>query len=289
MKQPEIKTHVGKKAQSMVEFALTIPIFLVMMLGVIEAGRLMYIYTILTAAGREAARYGAGIASLTSSPSTPLYNDCDGIKAAAIRIGSFAGIIPSDIHIYHDTGPDTASTEYCTSTSPTATFGTNDRITVKISMSFSPIVPLVNLPSFPLQSNNSHTILMGAKVAVTPPAISGGGGTCDVSSYKIASQSNKLGPTDTVTIQNNSGAATSIVNVLIIWDTTSGAVLNSVSGIPGLPSPLNNAGPAFSTGTINWSFPPGNTSFTVYFSKTLKSSVIIRLQLSGDNNCAFGE
>src|SRR5450759_1041110 len=67
----------NQSAQGMVEFALTIPIILLMILGIIEGGRLIFIYSSLAAAGREAARYGAGIGSLDSG--TILYNDCAGI------------------------------------------------------------------------------------------------------------------------------------------------------------------------------------------------------------------
>jgi Flp pilus assembly protein TadG len=285
MKTPKFDTVNGKKGQTVVEFALTVPIVLILVLTVIEGGWLLFTYTSLTSAGREAARYGAGVGD--NSSGTILYNDCDGIKSAALRIGQFAGIKASDIHIYHDTGPNTTKTEYCTVANPTANFAQDDRILVEINVIYTPISPLVHLPSFPLHSQNAHTVLLGANVVAVPQVFSGGGQTCDVSHYTVVSQSNILGPTDTVVIRNDSGTATSIVSVLIVWDTTGGPLLNSISGIPGL-SGLPSVGPSYSSST-SMPLPTGQTSFSLNFSKPLKSNVIIRLTLAGDNQCAFGQ
>ena len=104
--------NTGKKGQAMVEFAIAIPIVMILVLAIFDFGRLIFVYTSISAASREAARYGAGVGSTISG--TLLYNDCDQIKAAAIRIGRFAGVKASDIHIFHDTGPDTTKVEYCT-------------------------------------------------------------------------------------------------------------------------------------------------------------------------------
>lgn len=290
MRVPKTTAIKGKKAQAIVEFALTIPIALVLLLGIIEGGWLIFVYTSLTTAGREAARYGAGVGDTSSG--TILYNDCGGIKAAAIRIGKYAGIQAENIHIYHDTGPvDSTPIEYCTAAHPTASFAQNDRILVKIDIIYTPITPMNIFPPFPLHTQNAHTILLGADVEAKQQIFSGGGQVCDVSKYTIVSQSNNLGPTDTVTIQNASGTGTSIVHVLIVWDTTSGPILNSISGIDtvlNLVSPLPNVGPAYSS-DANIPFPVGQTGFTLTFSKVLKTPVIIRLTLAGDAQCAFGQ
>lgn len=278
----------SKKAQSIVEFALAFPILLVIVLSIIEGGWLIFVYTSLTSASREAARYGAGVGSVSSG--TILYNDCDGIRAAAIRIGRYTGIKPADIHIYHDTGPNTAKTEYCTATNPTANFAQDDRILVEANIIYSPISPLNVLPSFPLHSQNAHSIVLGANVEAVPQTFPGGGGeACDMGTYTIVSQSNKLGPTDTVVIQNAFGTNTTIVGFLIVWDTSSGTVLNSINGTSVLASAVSSAGPEYSSSTLSMPFPSGQTSFTLNFSRALKSPVIIRLTLAGPNECTFGQ
>ena len=52
--------HNGKeRAQGLVEFALVLPILLVLMMGLIEFGRLLFIYSAAATASREAVRYGS--------------------------------------------------------------------------------------------------------------------------------------------------------------------------------------------------------------------------------------
>jgi len=295
MKTPKLGAIKGEKAQAAVEFALTIPIVLVIVLAIIESGWFLFTYTSLTAAGREAARYGAGVGD---TGGTVLYNDCDGIKSAAIRIGRYAGIQTGDVHIYHDSGPNTTQTEYCTTPGDTASFVQDDRIVVKIDVTYSPITPLDVIPAIPLHSQSAHSVVLGAQVVAATPAFSGGSELCDLSGYAVASESSVLGPVDTIVIQNTSGTDTSIENVSIVWDTTSGPTLNQIKdNTIGTTLNLNSsegAGPTYSWNpSPAFSFPtnpPGsNPSFTLTFSKTLKSNVIIRLTLAGADQCVFGQ
>ena len=47
------------KAQAMVEFALVLPILLMLLYGILEAGRLLFIYSTIVTASRQAVRYGS--------------------------------------------------------------------------------------------------------------------------------------------------------------------------------------------------------------------------------------
>ncbi len=49
----------SSRGQSLVEFALTLPILLLILVGVLDLGRLYFTYISLTNAAREGARYGA--------------------------------------------------------------------------------------------------------------------------------------------------------------------------------------------------------------------------------------
>lgn len=286
---PKVRKFSRQSAQGMVEFALTLPLILLIIIGIIEGGRLMFIYSSLSAAGREAARYGAGIGNLGSG--TIMYNDCTGIRDAAKRIGQFAGVTDADIHIFHDSGPGTTMTEYCNPTNTTA-FAKGDRISIRINLPYNAIVQLIPLPPLTLHTDNAHTILEGAEVvAVDPPVIPGTGLYCDVQYYQVASQTNPLGPVDVVTI-SNTNPDTKIVNVMLIWDGTGGPVLQSISGITPGPgtgfSAINSSGPYISK-AVDWTFPTGTSTFTVTFSKVLKTNMIIRLTLEGEHQCAFGK
>lgn len=51
------KKHNSLRAQALVEFALLLPILLVLILGAMDLGRVFYVKTILTNAAREGANY----------------------------------------------------------------------------------------------------------------------------------------------------------------------------------------------------------------------------------------
>ena len=53
------RTHGRRRGQAVVEFALVLPVFLLMLFGAIEFGRAYYTVHLLTNAAREGARMGA--------------------------------------------------------------------------------------------------------------------------------------------------------------------------------------------------------------------------------------
>ena len=127
----QIKT-IGKKfqrlsGQGMVEFALAIPIVLLMIWGIIEGGRLLFTYSTVAAASREAARYGAGV-GLNTAGGVVQYKDCAGIIAAAERVGVFAGVDGTfgNVSVEYDTGPGTSQTDLCDAFG-VSTLGSNSR------------------------------------------------------------------------------------------------------------------------------------------------------------------
>jgi Flp pilus assembly protein TadG len=157
-------------SQSAVEFALVLPLLLLVILGLMEMGRLVFIYTAVLNASREAARYGA--ATGTNDAGVKQYLDCTGIEDAAIRVGFLANIQRSNITIRYDSGgePDATiatSTRQC----PDTTITGGDRIVVRVVVPFAPIVPLVPLKPINVTSTNARTIIgsVAIKGDVPPP------------------------------------------------------------------------------------------------------------------------
>jgi Flp pilus assembly protein TadG len=148
-------------AQGMVEFALVLPILLLVVLGIIEFGRLLFIYSSVTSASREAARYGAAAGQVGSGYR---FDDCDGIRAAAKRIGSFAGVTDANIQIHYDDG----TTVYSTNCPPSVAVSRADRILVTVSATFQPFESLVNLPAIPISSTTARTIIKDIGIEGTP-------------------------------------------------------------------------------------------------------------------------
>src|SRR5512135_1252251 len=96
------KTRKRTTAQAMVEFALALPILLLVVYGLLETGRLLFMYASVVTAAQQAARYGSA-SGVIESGTTNYYNDCTGIVAAANRVAFIQTF--SKIDISYDSGP----------------------------------------------------------------------------------------------------------------------------------------------------------------------------------------
>jgi Flp pilus assembly protein TadG len=128
------------------------------MFGIIEFGRLLFTYSMISAASREAARYAAAAEG---------YSDCAGIISAATRIGAFAGVDAGDVTIAYDEGPGTA--EYSSVCPPSQYVNLGDRVIVTVSTSFQPVVPIVNVPAIPFSMITRRTIIKDVQMITPTP------------------------------------------------------------------------------------------------------------------------
>jgi Flp pilus assembly protein TadG/tellurite resistance-related uncharacterized protein len=151
----------GSRGQGMVEFALVFPLLLLLLFGIFEFGRIMFAYSATMAASREAARYGAAI--LDVGGGIPQYEDCAGIRAAAKRIGQYAGIDDTNITIQYSN----ASGVYSTACPPSQEVQAADTISVSISTSVTPVTPVGNFSAIPINSSSSRTILKNVKLGAS--------------------------------------------------------------------------------------------------------------------------
>jgi hypothetical protein len=164
------------KAQSLVEFALVLPIFLLVVLGIFTFGHLFFTYTQVVAASREAARFGAAV-GLTDN-FVQSYRDCDGIRESAARIGRFAGVEASSaiVEIGYDQGPtkDGDPIPYLHDC-PDGGIGpgyieVGDRIVVTVSVMYRSITPIIDIGEFPITATTRRTIIVGMPVGDVPLA-----------------------------------------------------------------------------------------------------------------------
>lgn len=172
------QNHRKENAQGMVEFALVLPMLLILIFGVIEIGRLLFIYSAVSTSSREAARYGS--AAGNNGSGIPRYEDCAGIRAAAEHVGTLASVQDSDITITYDHGPDSGGpfatcADFSSSSPPSINPGdqVEDRVVVQVSITYTPILPLVNWASFPITSVSSRTILSDVRLDEPQPAPGG--------------------------------------------------------------------------------------------------------------------
>jgi Flp pilus assembly protein TadG len=200
--KPKRLTPRKSKAQALVEFAIVLPLLMLLLYGLLEAGRILFLYSTVVTASRQAARYGSasGVGNGTGNASEPRYQDCDGIRGAAQRV-AFLG--PFDtVAIAWDGGPATSPTTYCANTSAQtdnsfAPAGNNTRITVTVTEPFTPIIPLI-VPITPrdVTARSSRTILLSVSIEVTPT----GGPTATYTPTNTPTPSATASPSSTPTI-----------------------------------------------------------------------------------------
>src|SRR5215510_13977462 len=88
-----IRQRRKKRAQSLTEFALILPVLLFFIMGIIDFGRVLFTYAQVSAAIRAALRY-ASVVGYT----TPVYLNCDLMRQTA-RSSFFATILDTDVTI----------------------------------------------------------------------------------------------------------------------------------------------------------------------------------------------
>ncbi len=158
------------EAQAMVEFALALPILLLVLYGLIEVGRVIFIYSTVITASREAVRYGSAYGvNGVSATSVPVYEDCAGIRNAAKKVGFLLNLQDSNIVISYDQGLDASGIpinwqEGCP---PAFSVASGDRINVAVTYDYSPILTFVPLTSKTVSSSASRTIMGDIDLSVT--------------------------------------------------------------------------------------------------------------------------
>jgi Flp pilus assembly protein TadG len=160
----------AENAQTMVEFALVFPIILLITYGIIEFGRMMFIYAAVTSSAREGARYGtaSSLADIDNDGNgeIPQYAYCAGIKNAVRRTALLVAIPDSAITITYQLGGASGFTTSCASVqSNPASVKLGDRILVQVSVQFQPMLGnFLGVGSFTINSSNARTILKEIKI-----------------------------------------------------------------------------------------------------------------------------
>ena len=158
------------RAQAMVEFAIALPILLLMLYGIIEAGRLLFMYSTVVTASRQAVRYGSATGEGLNG--YPRYQDCQGIRDAARKV-AFLGAF-DEIKLEYDTGPGEDPVDLCNpETLPNdpklndlTLRGNRTRLSVTVRKDFSPIVKLVPFFDRTIEARSARTILYSVPIVV---------------------------------------------------------------------------------------------------------------------------
>jgi len=166
MKHLRITRFYSRQAQAIVEFAIALPILLALLIGIFEVGRLMFIYSAVTNASRNAVRY-ASVVGLDDGGVYHKYMYCDGIKNKAVKSAFLVPAANLTVAISYDEGPGTGNivTGGCNASGGDDTdvlaagVSTGDRVTVTVSAVYKPMVNLVPIKPQTITSSSSRTIL----------------------------------------------------------------------------------------------------------------------------------
>lgn len=152
-----IRTSDGKRGQGLVEFALVLPLFLLLIFGLIDIGRLVYMNSVLSQAAREGARTASVEASWLGS-SDPSCNAPNGpvcpadiatlqahVVAAVNRMVAPFGSIPSN-KVYISCVASSPPTGAWTTAnpSPCVNRASGNLVSVRVLLTFSPITPVAS-------------------------------------------------------------------------------------------------------------------------------------------------
>ncbi len=155
-----------ENAQGAVEFALILPILLLLLFGLIETGRVIFIYSAVTNAAREAARYGS--ATGVSNTGIPRYRDCASIIQAAVDVGFLGSVRPENVSITYDNGPGTPVIGTCPPNDASVVTGT--RIVVEVTSPFDTLVPgLLPYQDLQIEAQSARTIIRSVSINVAQP------------------------------------------------------------------------------------------------------------------------
>jgi Flp pilus assembly protein TadG len=169
-----------ERAQAIVEFAIVLPILMLLLVGILEVGRMIFIYSAVNNASREAARYGSAV-GLADGGVYSKFQYCSEIRNVARRSTFFMTLTDSDIDINYDDGPASVGSPFdnCpagTTADTSITVVSGDRVTVTVRADYSPMVNLIPITSRTFTSTTSRTILgifeLGSATSTPGPATS---------------------------------------------------------------------------------------------------------------------
>ena len=168
----------NKKGQAMAEFALTIPVFLLLVFGIIELSRFFLVYSSVFTAVREATRFGSSV----GDEGILNYLDCSEIAETAVRTGHFGGVQKDFVNISYEavapesdevrvpiagcsnndpgTVPEVIDCENDCEYSPSL----GDRIYIEIETDYESLLGVV--PNLSVDASSGRTIMLGVQSQV---------------------------------------------------------------------------------------------------------------------------
>jgi hypothetical protein len=152
-----LATSKRSRGQALVEFALVIPVFLVMLFAVIDAGRLIYLNSTVSQAAREAARLASVEASWIGSsdpacgmsggpvcPANASGLTTHAVSAANRMMSPFAPVGTADLTMRCDTSSPPSGSWSGNTCAPGANASSGSVVSVRVRSTFVPLTPVLS-------------------------------------------------------------------------------------------------------------------------------------------------
>jgi hypothetical protein len=170
MKLVSLKQPKKIRAQAIVEFMLALPVLLMLLYGIVEVGRLIFIFSSVANASRQAARYGSASGEVDN---VAFYQDCEGIRAVAnqsafliefdeVNVTYDRGINPDGTSIPIEGIDPDPSEDSCPIEDYTVRNG--DRIIVQVSTTYEPILGIVPIDPLEIVSASARSFLIAIPI-----------------------------------------------------------------------------------------------------------------------------
>ena len=150
-----------RRGQAIAEFAIALPILLLILVGLFEVGRMVFIYSAVTNGSRNAVRYASAVGE--GGDGLTKYNNCVKIKEIAVNSAYLAPV--TNVVITYDDGtgvalPGDSNCDVWTSGSVDTgiSVSSGDRVTVEVTAQYKPMVSLIPFKPRDIVSKNSRTI-----------------------------------------------------------------------------------------------------------------------------------
>lgn len=164
-----------RRAQAMVEFAIVLPVLMLMLVGIFEAARMVFTYAAVTNASREASRYASAYG--LGDNNVEKYKDCQSIRSWARRSAYFLNLSDANIRIqYLRPQKDANDNDVVVSgvlsetllgyecdqgsgPDPQVFVESGDRIQVTVTGAYRPLITLIPFPARTFTSSSARTVL----------------------------------------------------------------------------------------------------------------------------------
>jgi len=154
------------RGQAMLEFSMVLPILMLVVFGLLEVGRAVFMYAAVTSASREAVRYATAYG--VNESDVLHFQNCAEIRDTARQVGFLLDLEDDDITIEYDTGPDPdtgvvpspfASCAADEDVDASVEMSCGDRVVVTVSYDYHPMVSIVPMQDQVFSSSSARTYL----------------------------------------------------------------------------------------------------------------------------------